>query len=53
MLVSWVAKTCAIAAYSSRKKDGHPVGVGGMTGAPPKWTAATRPLRSIVFHSGW
>ena len=36
MLVSWVANTCAIAVYSSRKNDGQPVGVGGMTGAPPK-----------------
>ena len=53
MLVSWVANTCAIAVYSSRKKDGQPVGVGGMTGAPPKWIAATRPLCSIVFQSGW
>ena len=41
-LVSCVAKTCAIATYSSRKYDGHPVGVGGWTGAPPKWMPATR-----------
>ena len=53
MLVTCVAKTCAMPAYSSKKYDGQPDGVGGLPGAPPKWMPATRSWRAMASHSGW